>query len=146
MKDVRQSLYSCQTNLLKTRVINVKRTIKRIYEPAQENDGLRILVDRLWPRGISKARAHLDEWMKSVAPSSELRKQFNHKPERFAEFERAYRREFAEDKEKQQAAAQLIGWSHTQNVTLLYAAKDPDCNHALVLLRYLDEKEASEQL
>ncbi|MDF2909481.1 MAG: hypothetical protein K0Q56_361 [Sporolactobacillus laevolacticus] len=83
--------------------------------------------------------------MKSVAPSSELRKQFNHKPEHFAEFKRAYQRELAEDKEKQQAAAQLIEWSRTQNVTLLYAAKDPDCNHALVLLRYLDEKEASEQ-
>ncbi|GAY76170.1 probable uroporphyrin-III c-methyltransferase [Sporolactobacillus inulinus] len=62
----------------------MKRKIKRIYESVQDDDGLRVLIDRLWPRGVSKAKAQLDEWMKNVAPSPELRTQFNHKPERFA--------------------------------------------------------------
>lgn len=131
--------------LLTLQVMHMKRKIKRIYESVQDDDGLRVLIDRLWPRGVSKAKAQLDEWMKNVAPSPELRTQFNHKPERFAAFAQAYRRELSEDAEKQQAVRQLLDWNRTQNVTLLYAAKDPDCNHARVLLHYLDEKEAPEQ-
>ena len=67
--------------------------VKRVYEAAAEDDGYRVLVDRLWPRGLSKVRAHLDEWLKDVAPSTELREWFGHKPERFAEFTQRYEAE-----------------------------------------------------
>ena len=73
--------------------------IKRVYEDKSKNDGHRILIDRLWPRGVSKEDAHFDEWMKELAPSTELRKWFDHKPERFEEFSKRYKKELAEKKE-----------------------------------------------
>jgi uncharacterized protein YeaO (DUF488 family) len=111
--------------------------MKRIYEPVQDSDGLRILVDRIWPRGMSKERACLDDWMKSVTPSPELRKWFNHEPAKFARFQEAYLKELAEDEEKQRGVDRLIKLGRTQMVTLLYSAKDSECNHAIVLLHYL---------
>jgi uncharacterized protein YeaO (DUF488 family) len=103
--------------------------IKRIYESAQPSDGTRILVDRLWPRGVKKTDAHLDAWMKDVAPSPALRLWFGHKPERFAEFRVRYEKEMAGNA----AVDELRKIGRGKLVTLLYAARDPEVNHAAVL-------------
>jgi uncharacterized protein YeaO (DUF488 family) len=103
--------------------------IKRIYEAAKPLDGTRVLVDRLWPRGIKKADAHLDYWMKDVAPSTELRLWFNHDPTRFDQFRRRYVAELTGN----QSVAELRKLGKGSQVTLLYAARDPEINHALVL-------------
>ena len=108
-------------------------TTKRIYEPANADDGIRVLVDRLWPRGISKTKAKLDHWMKEVAPTPALRVQFNHKPERFAEFRKRYREELAANP----AVGELRRLGKRKRVTLLYGARDPKINHAVVLLAAL---------
>jgi uncharacterized protein YeaO (DUF488 family) len=104
-------------------------SIKRIYEPAVPADGTRILVDRLWPRGVSKARAKLAFWMKDVAPSPKLRVWFDHKPERFKEFGRRYKRELT----RNPAVGELRKLARRERVTLLYGAHDPKINHAAVL-------------
>ena len=103
--------------------------IKRIYEPAKPSDGIRVLVDRLWPRGVKKATAHLDHWMKDVAPSPRLRLWFGHRPERFAEFGKRYKKELNGNPE----LAELRKLGRGALVTLLYGARDPQVNHALVL-------------
>jgi uncharacterized protein YeaO (DUF488 family) len=103
--------------------------IKRIYEPAKPSDGIRVLVDRLWPRGVRKVTAHLDYWMKDVAPSPRLRLWFGHRPERFAEFGKRYKKELNGNPE----LAQLRKLGRGALVTLLYGARDPEVNHALVL-------------
>ncbi|KKO70393.1 DUF488 domain-containing protein [Kerstersia gyiorum] len=108
--------------------------IKRIYEPASAGDGARILVDRLWPRGISKANAALTLWFKDIAPTPELRKWFGHDPGRFDEFRQRYEAELAGNP---QAIAQMEPYVRQGDVTLLYAAHDPHCNHALVLADFL---------
>lgn len=108
--------------------------IKRIYEAPASGDGYRILVDRLWPRGISKEKAALDLWLKDIAPSSELRTWFGHDPERFEEFKARYETELAQNPALDQL--QYLIKQH-QNVTLLYAAHDPQVNHAIVLRDYL---------
>ncbi len=107
--------------------------IKRIYDPVAVTDGKRILVDRLWPRGISKEHAHLDLWLKEIAPSTELRQSFCHKAEYWLSFQQGYYQELSENphvNELREMAAQ-------QQLTLIYAAKDPQLNHALVLKNYL---------
>lgn len=109
--------------------------IRRIYDPASPEDGYRILVDRLWPRGISKTEAALDEWNREVAPSPELRKWFGHKAERFETFAQRYR---AELEEAQAALQRIRALAREQRVTLLYGAKDPQVNHAVVLLEALN--------
>lgn len=111
--------------------------LKRIYEPYEEGDGCRILVDRLWPRGIAKADARLDLWLKDIAPSSELRKWFGHQPGRFAEFRQKYLEELSDDPEKIAAFEKIIELIHLQPVTLLYAAKDAQHNHAKILYERL---------
>ena len=103
--------------------------IKRVYEPAKSSDGIRVLVDRLWPRGVKKATAHLDYWMKDVAPSPRLRLWFGHRPERFAEFGKRYKKELNGNPE----LAELRKLGRGALVTLLYGARDPQVNHALVL-------------
>jgi uncharacterized protein YeaO (DUF488 family) len=107
--------------------------VKRIYEPPSPADGRRILVDRLWPRGVSKAKAQLDAWMKGVAPSDELRRWFDHRPERWPEFRRRYVDELKSNPElgvlREMAAAGPI--------TLLYAARDTAHNEAVVLAEQL---------
>ncbi|WP_339349949.1 DUF488 domain-containing protein [Bifidobacterium indicum] len=109
-------------------------TIKRAYDEAGEEDGVRILVDRLWPRGVSKAAASLDGWLKDVAPSPTLRKWWNHDPERFREFTDRYRTELDENP----AVVDLLNIVRKHDLTtLVYAAKDPQVNHALVLRDYL---------
>lgn len=108
--------------------------IKRIYEDYADADGYRILVDRLWPRGISKEAAHVDEWAKEIAPGNELRKWFNHDPARFAEFKTKYKHEL---QEKKDLLAAIKKKAQHQRVTLLYGAKDEIHNQAQVLLELL---------
>jgi len=107
--------------------------IRRIYEPASLADGERVLVDRLWPRGLSKQSAAIDAWMKDVAPSAELRKWFGHKAELWDDFQVRYRAEL----EHNPLAAQLRRRAAEGMVTLLYAARDEKHNHALVLADFL---------
>lgn len=104
--------------------------LKRAYEPAEPGDGTRILVDRLWPRGISKAKAALDEWMKDVAPSADLRKWFGHEPSRWAEFQRRYKIELARHSAELEKIRNL---AKTHRVTLVYGAHDEAHNDAVVL-------------
>ncbi|MEA5016360.1 MAG: DUF488 family protein [Candidatus Limiplasma sp.] len=113
--------------------------IKRIYDPFQESDGIRLLVDRLWPRGISKEKARLDGWVKELSPSPQLRTWFGHKAEHFEEFAGLYRAELTANPQAQAAAEQVVFQSKEGNVTLLYGAKDPQINHAVVLKAYLEE-------
>jgi uncharacterized protein YeaO (DUF488 family) len=110
--------------------------IKRIYEPAAGGDGLRVLVDRLWPRGVSKEDAALDLWLKDVAPTPDLRTWFGHEPERFEEFSIRYREEL----ESNPALDRLLDMARdAEVVTLLYGARDPECNHAVVLRDFASE-------
>lgn len=113
-------------------------TIKRIYDAPSPSDGKRVLVDRIWPRGVSKARAALDDWMKDIAPSPELRTWFNHLPERMDEFARRYVHELETDPAKQRAAAALGEMAKEGDVTLLYAAHDRTINQANVLCAWLN--------
>ncbi|WP_346960277.1 DUF488 family protein [uncultured Arthrobacter sp.] len=108
--------------------------IKRVYDESADDDGCRVLVDRLWPRGVSKERAQLDLWLKEVAPSPPLRTEFAHMQERFADFRAAYEAEL----ESNPAVGTLrdLAAQHGK-VTLLFGAKDPETNHARVLLEFL---------
>lgn len=108
--------------------------IKRVYEIPEATDGYRVLVDRLWPRGLKKEIAALDEWNKDVAPSTELRKWFDHKPENFLRFEKLYTLEL---KHKKVELKRLQTTANKQCLTLLYAARDEKINHATILLKVL---------
>ena len=108
--------------------------IKRVYEPPSKEDGFRVLVDRLWPRGLKKETAAIDEWAKDLAPSNELRKWFDHDPERWAGFQQRYKEEL-----KANPAVALFVKTHgsKHRITLLYGAKDEVYNQAVVLQEYL---------
>lgn len=108
--------------------------IKRVYEDASPEDGYRVLVDRLWPRGVSKERAELDEWMKDVSPSPELRTWWDHDPDRMDEFSARYEAEL--DENPTVGDLRKILGAHGR-VTLLYGARDPQVNHARVLRDYV---------
>ncbi len=108
--------------------------LKRAYEPASPDDGMRILIDRLWPRGVSKAKARLDEWMKDIAPSTGLRQWFGHDPERWTEFRRRYT---AELKQHAGELDRLRELARKQTVTLVYSAHDEQHNDAVVLREVL---------
>jgi uncharacterized protein YeaO (DUF488 family) len=108
--------------------------VKRIYDDPTPGDGLRVLVDRLWPRGVSKERAAIDLWLKEVAPSSELRTWFGHRPDRFSAFAARY----IDELDGNPAVDQLRGVAASSpTVTLLYGAKDEVINHAVVLADYI---------
>ena len=117
--------------------------IKRIYEPAREDDGRRILVDRLWPRGVSRDGARLDAWLKDAAPSAALRTWFGHQEARFGEFARLYQAELDADPLKQAAVTQLLQLGAKGRLTLLYGAKSEEINHAAVLRQYLLARSAN---
>lgn len=109
--------------------------LKRIYESAEPKDGYRVLVDRIWPRGMSKEKARIDLWMKQIGPSDALRKWFGHNPERWPEFQKSYRQELKRD-------AELIGQlreleKKRGTITLLYSARDDSRNQAVVLCAFL---------
>lgn len=107
--------------------------IKRVYEAPAADDGVRVLVDRLWPRGLSKADAHVDHWLKELAPSAALRQWFDHDPRRWVEFQRRYRREL----EASPSVAALRDLAKRGTITLLFAAKEPQYNNAAALRDYL---------
>lgn len=115
-------------------------TMKRVYDEAAVSDGHRVLVDRLWPRGVSKERAELDEWAKDVAPSPALRAEWHHHRERFDEFAARYREELDANPAVEQLLA--LGREHDR-VTLLFGARDAQVNHAAVLLAWLGDHGAS---
>ncbi|MFE0413382.1 DUF488 domain-containing protein [Streptomyces tendae] len=110
---------------------------RRIYESPTPQDGKRVLVDRLWPRGMSKERADLDEWLRDVAPSTDLRRWYHHDPERYDEFRRRYHAEL-EDPDHQAALERLRDLSADAKVTLLTATKDVDHSEAAALAQWLD--------
>lgn len=110
--------------------------IKRVYEKSEKKDGKRILVDRLWPRGLTKEKANVDLWLKEVAPSTELRKWFGHDPVRWKEFQKRYLKELKSNKEK---VAILKEQMKRGVVTLVYGAKDQEHNEALVLKKWLGD-------
>jgi uncharacterized protein YeaO (DUF488 family) len=111
--------------------------IKRTYELAARGDGWRVIVERLWPRGMKKAEVHADAWIKDVAPSTELRTWYGHRPQRWQEFRKRYRRELNNNKE---AWSPIMAVAKRRNVTLLYSAHDELHNGALVLRDYLQRR------
>jgi uncharacterized protein YeaO (DUF488 family) len=104
--------------------------VKRVYQPADRSDGFRILVDRLWPRGVSKEKAALGEWMKEVAPSTELRTWFAHDPKKWPEFRKRYRQEL---RSRADLVHEIAARASRGRVTLVYGARDEDHNEAVVL-------------
>jgi uncharacterized protein YeaO (DUF488 family) len=108
--------------------------LKRVYEKSAEEDGTRILVDRLWPRGLTKQKANVDIWLKEIAPSTELRKWFHHDPEKWTEFKKRYLLELKRRKEQIELLKKQLGKG---TVTLVYGAKDEEHNEALVLKELL---------
>ncbi len=115
--------------------------LRRAYDAPTRNDGYRVLVDRLWPRGVRRADARLDEWCRDLAPSNELRRWFGHDPRRWAEFQRRYRAELTEHHD---AVDRLAGRTDTRRVTLVYGARDPEHNNAVVLRDVIDEHRTRE--
>jgi len=111
--------------------------LKRIYEPPSTSDGYRVLVERLWPRGVSKDSARLDDWLKEIAPSPELRRWYSHQPERWPEFQTRYRAELAGNTE---LVDQLIAQLQAGDVTLLFAAKDEARNSAVLLKSFIENR------
>jgi uncharacterized protein YeaO (DUF488 family) len=109
--------------------------IKRVYEPPAKDDGFRVLIDHLWPRGIKKENAAVDEWLKVIAPSTDLRKWFNHEPEKWEEFKRRY---FLELKENQETLTNLAKKARAGTLTLVFASREERFNNAVALKEYLE--------
>jgi len=107
---------------------------RRVYEPADPQDGFRVLVDRVWPRGLKKEQVKADLWLKEIAPSTALRKWFNHESEKWPEFESRY---FSELEHNQAAVEELLAKADTGRLTLLYSARDHEFNQAVALKNYL---------
>lgn len=115
--------------------MNIK--LKRVYDPASKEDGSRILVERLWPRGIKKENLAIDEWLKEIAPSTVLRQWFSHDPAKWKEFQKKY---YAELDDNPKAVAHILGKIQQGTVTLLYSSKDTEHNNAISLKRYLERQ------
>ena len=113
--------------------------VRRVYDDPVNSDGTRILVDRIWPRGLSKDKAQLDDWLKDLAPSSDLRKWYSHDPDKFEEFSRRYREELGDD-DHAEALEQLKDYAQKGKLTLLTASKRDDISDATVLKNVLDNK------
>jgi uncharacterized protein YeaO (DUF488 family) len=109
--------------------------LKRVYDPYADSDGKRILVDRLWPRGIKKEDARIDHWLKDIAPSDELRKWFSHDPSKWQEFKKRYRKEL---EDRQEIIRDLSTEARRKTVTLLFAAKDTERNNAVALKEIIE--------
>jgi uncharacterized protein YeaO (DUF488 family) len=116
--------------------------IKRIYDPVLPDDGKRILVDRLWPRGMKKTEAKIDEWLKDIAPSDGLRKWFSHDPSKWHEFKNRYIREL---KNNSELIEKLKGIAKKEKVTLLFSAKDKEHNNAVVLKEVMEKQSYSRE-
>lgn len=115
-------------------------SIRRIYEAPTASDGKRVLIDRIWPRGVRKDEAVFDEWLKDIAPSTELRKWFGHSPERWEKFRERYQAEIAANAETSEAFERLVELCRKGDVTLLYSARDEQHNNAVVLKELLERK------
>ncbi len=115
----------------------MKLRLKRVYETAAKSDGKRILVDRLWPRGLSKSKARIDYWAKAVAPSNKLRRWYRHEPEKWPEFKRRY---FAELKRNTAAVQELVAHLGTGKATLLFGSKETRYNNAAALKEFLESE------
>lgn len=115
--------------------------LKRIYDEADQTDGVRVLVDRVWPRGMSKEDAQLNHWLKEIGPSNDLRKWFGHDPDKYEEFKQKYKQEL-EEGDQQEALQKLkdLTKEHDKNLTLLFSAKDKEHNQARVLKEILDRQ------
>jgi uncharacterized protein YeaO (DUF488 family) len=111
--------------------------LKRVYDAPEESDGTRVLVDRVWPRGVRKDEAALDEWLKDIAPTTELRKWFGHSPDRWERFRYRYEAELAENEE---ALERLLELCREGDVTLLYSARNQEYNNAVALKQVLERK------
>jgi uncharacterized protein YeaO (DUF488 family) len=111
--------------------------IKRIYDPPRPDDGTRILVDRLWPRGLGKEKAKIDLWLKEIAPSNELRKWYAHDPKKWAEFRKRY---FNDLNTKGELVNQIVQETKEGDVTLLYSSKEEKLNNAVALKEYIEKK------
>ncbi len=112
-------------------------TVRRVYDPPGSHEGLRVLVDRLWPRGVSKEALKYDIWEKSIAPTPELRKWFGHAPQRWDSFREKYRKEL-KTAEVQERLKAILEQADKRNITLLYGARDAEHNHALILADELE--------
>jgi len=113
---------------------------KRAYEDIESSDGKRVLVDRMWPRGIKKEKLEIALWEKEIAPTNELRKEFGHDPEKFSWFEKEYKKELDNNDKTKDFVSQIAEWLKNNNVTLIYGAKDKKYNQAVVLQDYLSQK------
>ena len=120
-------------NIFLNRLIMLK--VKRIYDPASEDDGYRVLIDRLWPRGVSKENANIDLWMKEIAPSTELRKWFHHDLDKWEEFQQRYTVELSNKKDLIDQLLKLK--EEYKSITFIYSAKDREKNQAMVLIEVL---------
>jgi len=109
--------------------------IKRVYDPVSPDDGKRVLVDRLWPRGIKKEKAQIDEWLKEISPSNELRKWYSHDPAKWTEFKERYQKELAE---KSELLKKIKAEAKKQTVTLLFSTKELELNNAVALKEILN--------
>jgi uncharacterized protein YeaO (DUF488 family) len=109
--------------------------VKRVYDQPAKSDGLRVLVDRIWPRGLKKSEARIDEWLKEIAPSTSLRKWFKHDPNRWEQFKKKYTAELAEHREE---VDKLAREARRRRVTLVFGAKDTAHNNALALKEYIE--------
>lgn len=116
--------------------------LKRVYDISEENDGFRLLVDRLWPRGVSKAKGKIDEWVKEIAPSDTLRKWFSHDATKWPEFKRLY---FEELQNKGILVRNIIEKQSNHTVTFIYAAKDEAHNNAVALKEYIEDIEGKDK-
>ncbi|HWP93068.1 MAG TPA: DUF488 domain-containing protein [Thermodesulfobacteriota bacterium] len=112
--------------------------IKRAYDKARKDDGTRVLVDRLWPRGLKKEEIKIDLWLKEIAPSNELRKWFSHDPQRWKEFCKRYKEELKRD-EKRDAIKKLVEIAERENLILVYGAKDEEHNNAVVVKEFIED-------
>lgn len=121
--------------------MDLELKMKRIYDSPAEADGFRILVDRLWPRGVKKEAAQLDAWLKDSAPSPDLRKWFDHDPEKFAAFKERYEEELLTNPQTAAAVSEILKQLETTDVTLVYAARDPEINHVVVLRDFLEKQQ-----
>lgn len=111
--------------------------VKRIYDPVSKDDSKRILVDRLWPRGMKKGEVMIDEWLKDIAPSNELRKWFSHDPSKWLEFKHRYKKEL---KDKANVLERIKKEAKTKTITFLFSAKDTEHNNAVVLKEVIDQQ------
>jgi uncharacterized protein YeaO (DUF488 family) len=110
--------------------------VKRVYDEPAQSDGYRVLVDRLWPRGMKKSKAQIDEWLREIAPSTGLRKWYKHDPSKWEQFKKRYAAELEEHRDQ---VAKLAGEARKQSVTLLFSARDTAHNNALALKEYVEK-------